>query len=204
MLDFEDFVGFAAGLSGDLLALRGVDIVHGGFYFGVRNDVGDQRAQNVVAEVIHYFVEIALDGAGDLLHLLEGFVEGEGGHVAEDGVEDVALDLALRIAEFVVSVKDLGFDDLILHGDGDGDEDVVFGFGFNIDDGLTHLKIDKADGFTPGQQELQARARDAVEFSEALHHAGRVSADRVHGLEDRDDYKDAHDGGNDEGENEKR
>ena len=97
LLHLEDFVGFATGLRRDLLALRGVDVVHGGFYFGVGNDVSDQRAQNVVAEGVHHFVEIFFDGAGDLLHLLEGFVEGERGHVAEDGVEDVALDLALRI-----------------------------------------------------------------------------------------------------------
>jgi len=75
LLDLKDFVGFAAGLRSDLLALRGVDVVHCGFDLGVGNDVSDQRAQNVVAEVVHDFVEIALDGAGDLLHLLESFVE---------------------------------------------------------------------------------------------------------------------------------
>ena len=97
LLHLENLVGLAAGLGRDLLALRGVDVVHGGLHLGVGNDVGDQRAQNVVAEGVHHLVEISLDGAGDLLHLLEGFVESERGHVAEDGVEDVALDLALRI-----------------------------------------------------------------------------------------------------------
>ena len=60
LLDLENLVGFAAGLGGNLLALRGVDVVHGGLDFGVGNDVGDQRAQNVVAEGVHHFVEIAL------------------------------------------------------------------------------------------------------------------------------------------------
>jgi hypothetical protein len=45
LLDLENLVGFAAGLGRDLLALRGVDVVHGGFDFGVGNDVGDQRAR---------------------------------------------------------------------------------------------------------------------------------------------------------------
>jgi hypothetical protein len=52
-----------------------------------------------------------------------------------------------------------------------------------------------------GTQELQAGARDAVEFAEALDHAGGVGAHGVHGFEDRDEHEDADDGGNDENEN---
>jgi len=59
--------------------------------------------------------------------LLEGLVEGEGGDVAEDGVEDVALDLLLWGAQFVVGFEDFFRQNLVLDGDGDGDEDVVFG-----------------------------------------------------------------------------
>jgi len=46
--------------------------------------------------------------------LLEGFVEGEFGDVAEDGVEDERLDLLLRGAEFVEGIVDLVVEDLIL------------------------------------------------------------------------------------------
>ena len=145
-----------------------------------------------------------MTASGDLLHLLEGFVEGERGHVAEDGVEDVALDLALRIAQLVVGVEDLGLDDLVLHRDGDGDEDVVLGLGFDVDRGLAHLQIDEAHGFALRHQKLQAGPRDAVELAEALHDAGGVGAHGVHGFEHRDEHKDGYDAGDDEGKDDKR
>jgi hypothetical protein len=48
---------------------------------------------------------------------------------------------------------------------------------------------------------IAGRARDAVEFAEALHHAGGVGAHGVHGFEDGDEHEDADDGGNDKKEN---
>src|SRR5208283_2102757 len=195
LLHLENLVGFAAGLRRNLLALRGIDVVHGGFDLGVGHDVRDESAENVVAEGVHHDVEVFFDGGGNLLHLLEGLVEGERGHVAEDGVEDVALNLGLRIAELVIGVKDLLFDDLELHGDRNGDEDVVFAFGFNVDHSLADLEIDEAHIFAPGQQNLQAGTRDAVEFAEALDDAGGVGAHGVHGFEERNEDEDADDGG---------
>ncbi len=59
LLHLENLVGFAASLGRDLLALRGVDVVHGRLDLGVGNDIGDERAQNVVAEGVHHFVEVA-------------------------------------------------------------------------------------------------------------------------------------------------
>jgi hypothetical protein len=95
LLDFEDLVGFATGLRGDLSALGGVDIVHRGFNFDVGDDVGDERVEDVVAEAGHGGVEFGFDGDGDAGLLLEGLVEGELGDVAEDAVEDEAFDLLL-------------------------------------------------------------------------------------------------------------
>ena len=60
--DDENLVGFAAGRGGDLLALRGVDVVHGGLDLGVGDDVGDQNVDDLVAEGGHVGVELLLDG----------------------------------------------------------------------------------------------------------------------------------------------
>ena len=114
LFDLEDLVGLAAGLRCDLRALGGVDVVHCIFDFGVGDDVGDEGVEDVVAEAGHGGVEFSLDGYGDARLLLEGFVEGEFGDVAEDGVEDERLDLLLRGAEFVEGIVDLVVEDLIL------------------------------------------------------------------------------------------
>jgi len=53
LLDLEDFLGFAASLCGDLRALGGVDVVHGGFDFVVGDDVGDEGVEDVEAEAGH-------------------------------------------------------------------------------------------------------------------------------------------------------
>jgi hypothetical protein len=191
LLDLENFFGFAAGLGGGLFALRGVDVVHSGFDFGVGDHVGDERFEDVVAELAHDGVELAFDGGGDLRLLLEGLVEGEGGDVAKDGVEDVALDLFLRGAELVVGLENLVGEDLVLDRDGNGDEDVVFGFGFDVDVGLADLEVHEADGFAPRHEEVEAGLGDAIEFAEALDDARGVGADGVHGLDDSNQDEDA-------------
>ena len=191
LFDLENFFGLAAGLGGGLLALGGVDVVHSGFDFGVGNDVGDQRFEDVVAEFAHDDVQLAFNGRGNLRLLLEGLIEGEGGHVVEDGVEDVALDLFLRGAELVVSLEDLFRQYLVLDGDGDGDEDVVFGFGFDVDVGMANLEVHEADGFAPRHEEVEAGLGDAIEFAEALDDARGVGADGVHGLDDSNQDEDA-------------
>ena len=76
------------------------------------------------------------DGYGDAGLLLEGFVQGELGDVAEDAVEDEGLDLLLRRGEAVEGVVDLVVEDLVLDADGDLDEDVVVGLGFDLRTGL--------------------------------------------------------------------
>ena len=47
LFDFEDLVGFAAGLCCDLRAPGGVNVVHRSFDFDVGDDVGDERVENV-------------------------------------------------------------------------------------------------------------------------------------------------------------
>jgi len=44
--------------------LGGVDVVHGGFDFGVGDDVGDEGFEDVVAELAHDDVELFFDGGG--------------------------------------------------------------------------------------------------------------------------------------------
>jgi hypothetical protein len=61
----KDLVCFAAGLSGDLRALGGVDVVHRFFDFDVGDDVGDESVEDVEAEAGHGGVELGFDGDGD-------------------------------------------------------------------------------------------------------------------------------------------
>ncbi len=151
LLDLEDFLGFAAGLGGDLRALRGVDVVHRGFDFDVGDDVGDEGGEDVEAEAGHDVVELDFDRYRDARLLLEGFVEGELGDVAEDAVEDEGLDLLLRGGETVEGVVDLVVEDLVLDADGDLDEDVVVGLGLDLELGLLDLQVDEIDSLGEGE-----------------------------------------------------
>ncbi len=198
LLDLEDFLGFAAGLGGDLRALRGVDVVHRGFDFDVGDDVGDQRGEDVEAEAGHDGVELVLDCYRDARLLLEGFVEGELGDVAEDAVEDEGLDLLLRCGEAVEGVVDFVVEDLILHADGDLHEDVVVGLGLDLELGLLDLQVDEIDSLGEGEKEVGAGAGDAVELAEAFDDACRKGADLVVGLGDEDEEKDREDDDEDE------
>ena len=190
LFDFENLVGFAAGLCCYLRALGGVDVVHCFFDFGVGDDVGDEGVEDVEAEAGHGGVELGFDGDGDAGLLLEGLVEGEFGDVAEDGVEDEGLDLFLRGAEFVEGVVDLVVEDLVLDGDGDLDEDVVVRLGFDGELGLLDLEVDEVDAFGEGDEDVEAGADDAVELAESLDYAGGVGADSEEGFEDGDENDD--------------
>jgi hypothetical protein len=190
LFDFEDFIGFASCLCCDLGALGGIDVIHRVFDFGVGDDVGDQSVQDVIAEAGHGGVEFCLDGDRDAGLLLECFIERELGDVAEDGVEDEGLDLFLRGAELVEGVVDLVVQDLVLDRDGDLNEDVVMGLGFNCELGLLDLEVDEVDALGVGDQDVEARADDAVEFAEALDDSGGVGADGVEGLENGDQNDD--------------
>ena len=191
LFDFEDLVGFAAGLCCDLCALGGVDVVHRGFHFDVGDDVGDERVEDVEAEVGHGGVVLGFEGDGDAGLLLEGLVEGEFVEVAEDGVEDEGLDLLLRGAEFVEGVVDLVVENLVLDGDGDLDEDVVVGLGFDGELSLLDLEVDEVDTLGEGDEDVKAGADDAVEFAEALDYTSGVGAHGEEGFEDGDENDDA-------------
>jgi hypothetical protein len=195
LFDLEDLVGFASGLSGDLGALGGVDVVHRGFDFDVGDDVGDERGEDVEAEAGHDGIELGFDGDRDAGLLLKGLVEAEFGNVAEDGVEDEGLDLFLRTGEFVEGVVDLVVEDLVLDGDGDLDEDVVVGLGLDGELGLLDLEVNEVDAFGEGNENVEAGTDDAVEFAEPLDNAGGVGADGKEGFDDGDEN---YDGENDE------
>ncbi len=190
MFDLEDLVGLAAGLRCDLCALGSVNVVHRVFDFGVGDDVGDERVEDVVAEAGHGGVEFGFDGDGDAGLLLEGLVEGELGDVSENRVEDEGLDLFLRGAEFVEGVVDLVVEDLVLDGDRDLDEDVVVGFGLDLELGLLDLEVDEVDSLGVWDEDVEARADDAVEFAEAFDDAGGVGSNGEEGFEDGDENDD--------------
>lgn len=200
LLDLEDLVGFASGLRCDLCALGSVDVVHGGFDFDVRDDISDERGEDVVPEAGHDGVELIFDVDGDAGLLLEGLVEGELGHVAEDAVEDEGLDLLLRGAELVEGVVDLVVEDLILDGDGDLDEDVVVSLGLDGELRLLDLEIDEEDTLGVGDEDVEAGADDAVEFAESLDDACGVGAHGEERLEDGDENDDGRDEEDDEQE----
>jgi hypothetical protein len=133
---------FAAGVGGDLLALRGVDVVHGGFDLFVGDDVGHEDVDDLIAEAGHVGIELELDGRGDGGLGGEDFVQGHAGDVAEDDLLDVGLDLGDGIGQTVEGVVDLLLPDAVLHADGDGDEDVVFGLGLHGERDLVDAQAD--------------------------------------------------------------
>ena len=119
--------------------------------------------------------------------LLEGFVEGELGNVAEDAVEDEGLDLLLGGGELVEGVGDLVVEDLVLDADGDLDEDVVVGLGFDGELGLLDHEIDEVDALGEGNEEVKAGTGDAVESTKALDDTGGGGADLIVSFGDDDE-----------------
>ena len=184
MLHLEDFFGLATCLRRNLSTLCGVDVVHRVLHLAVRDDVRDQRGEDVEAEAAHDGVELDLDGDRDAGLLLEGLVQRELGHVAEDRVEDEALNLLLRRGELVEGVGDLVVQHLVLHADGNLHEDVVAGLGLHLELRLLDLQVDEVDALREREEEVQPRARDAVELAEAFDDTGGISAHGVVGLGD--------------------
>ena len=107
LLHHQDLLGFAAGIGGDLLALRRVDVVHRRLHLGVGDDVGDQHVDDLVAEAGHVGVELLLHRRGDAGLAGEHLVERHAGHMAENDLLDIGLDLLDRIGELVEGVEDL-------------------------------------------------------------------------------------------------
>jgi hypothetical protein len=64
------------------------------------------------------------------------------------------------------------------------------GLGLDGELGLLDLEVDEVDAFGEGDEDVEARADDTVEFAEALDYAGGVGADREEGFEDGDENYD--------------
>jgi hypothetical protein len=90
LLHHQDLLRLAAGVGGDLLALRGVDVVHRRFHFRVRHDVGDEHVDDLVAEARHVGVELLLHGSGNAGLAGEHLVERHAGHMAENYVPSIS------------------------------------------------------------------------------------------------------------------
>src|SRR5882762_9878060 len=75
LFDGEELVGFGAGHGGLAFPLCGVDIVHGGFHFGVGNDVGDEHFNDVVAVFVRVSIVVVAAVLGKVV-LVEESVGG--------------------------------------------------------------------------------------------------------------------------------
>ena len=144
LLHHQDLLRLAAGVGGDLLALRGVDVVHRRLHFRVRHDVGDQHVDDLVAEARHVGVELLLHGSGDAGLAGEHLVERHAGHMAENDLLDIGLDLLHRVGELVEGVVDLFRANAVLHRNRNGDEDVVLGLGLHGQRDLIDAQADPA------------------------------------------------------------
>ena len=91
--DDQNFLGFAARVGGDLFALRGVDIVHRRFDFGIGNDIGHQHIDDFIAKARHIGVQFLLNRRGDSGLAGENLVERHARNMAEDDLLDIGLDL---------------------------------------------------------------------------------------------------------------
>ncbi len=82
LLDHQNLLGFAAGGGGDLLPLRRVDVVHGGFHLLVGNDIGHQHVDDLVSEAGHVVIEFMLHRGRDAGLAGEHVVERHAGNMA--------------------------------------------------------------------------------------------------------------------------
>ena len=185
LLDEEHLVGFGAGDGGFAFALRGVDVIHCGFYFEVGDDVGDEDFDDGVAVLLHGSVEVVAQIGGDGGLIEEGIVELHFGDVAEDDVIDHGLDLLDGIGKLVIC----GFDGIrnhfVLDRDGDLDEDVVLRFRFHFHVELLDLHAHALDDrFDVRRFPIESGAGDAREFAEALNDGDLGSLDGEEGTED--------------------
>ncbi len=189
LLDLEDLFGLAARLGGHLLALRGVDIVHGRFDLGIRVHIGHQGFNDSVAKIIHHGREFTLDGVGDIVFFLEYIIQVHFGNVGAHGIKDVRCNLVAGRLQLVIGRINLALYHLVLHRDHDFNENVIHGLGFHFDLELLDAQVNLAGNlFKPGNLEIQPRTGHAHEAAEALNH-GRLGG--IHGVKTAENGSDA-------------
>src|SRR5579871_3686388 len=167
-LDDKNLVGFTASAGGDLFALSGVDVVHGGLDLGVRHDIGDENVDDLVAECSHVGVEFLLDGGSDAGLRCEDLVESHAGNVPEDDLLNIGLDLRHGIGEAIVGVVDFLGPHAILYRNWNGDKDVVFGLGLHGERDLVDAQTDDSrNGIEVRDFPVEPRIGSAEELAEA-------------------------------------
>ncbi len=135
-------------------------------------DVGDERGDDEVAELLELGVELGLEV---FLHLgahQEDLVERVLGEHAADDVHGVGRQLALGVGEHVVGVDGLLGDDLGVDDDADGDHDVVARLGLAVaHEGADAQRDLPGDGLGAGVEADAARGRHGLELAQRLDHA---------------------------------
>jgi|GEM_PF-4247606 len=168
--DHRDAIRFGDLRGRRTVALRGVDVVHRSLDARLRLDVGHERLDDLVAEVVHGLGELRLDGDGELVLLHEERVELDVGHLPAHDVEDEGLDLLLRILQLVVRVVDLGGLHHVLHRDRENHEHVVLGLGLDLHVELLDTQLEAfRDLVDERDAQMEAGVRDAVELAQPLH-----------------------------------
>lgn len=161
-----------------LLALGGVDAVHGLLHVGGQIDGRDERAHHVVTvghhEAGYRLVHIRGDGVLLVEHLIEGVLR----HAGAQGVDEVGAHLGRGIGQHVVAAPharglSLGRRLGAHAGDwrGDGHVTVTLCAGLRVDAELllagTHVHLG-GDGLEERDLEVQARSHRAVELAQPL------------------------------------
>jgi hypothetical protein len=82
---------------------------------------------DLVAEAGHVGVELLLHGSGDAGLAGENLIQRHAGHMAENELLDIGLDLLHRVGQLVEGIVHFFRTDAVLHRN--GDEDVVLGLG---------------------------------------------------------------------------
>ena len=165
-------------LGGGLVALGGVDAVHGDLHFLIGVDVGHKGLDDDVAVIIHALRKLTADGHGDIVFANKYIIQLELRHFGAHHIEDVGGDLLLRVFELVKSIVHRIGQDAVLHRNAQTDEHVILSFGLHLHVELLNLETNFArDGIDEGDFEIQATLADTVEFAKALNDGGRLLLD---------------------------
>src|SRR4029077_14632280 len=134
-----------------------------------RDHVSDQHLRNAVAEGLHGRLQLHLHVHGDLRLLEKHIIQNHPGHVPEDHVVDVGLDLSFGVRQLVEGVLHAIRNDEVLHVDRNLYEDIVLRLGLDNGRELLDAQVDHGDdAVDPGRFEVQACISDAQELSKAL------------------------------------
>jgi hypothetical protein len=168
--------------------LRRVDLVHRLLDLRIGVDVGHQRLDDPVAEIVHHVRKLVLHRVGDLVLLLEHIVELVLRHPCPDDVEDERRDLHVSIGQPVEGVVHLLGQHVVLDGDDDVDEHVVFGLGLDLDIELLDPQVNPSgDRFDERDLEVEPGLRDPCKLTEALHDRRRLLLDREERSHEQED-----------------